>query len=289
MMEENSGQGQTGRSGRLTRVGAWLGGVFASLGLMLAAAAPPASAQIGFFLSDCLEATDPDDRLHYCRMHATMHGYGTDEDKATSAIEAARILTDRGEFEEARSILESDRIFSIPRVIEARGDVAFVQGDLEWADFEYSMALEFGLEPSPESRLRMAEAAHAYGLSLINEERPSLSLEDRLELALDPFERALTLNPDHLNARAERARTLSALGRHEEALADLDHVLETRADAEPQELADTQRAGFHARRAAVRRELGNVEGAIADYRTAVELDPANQDHRAALEALLAQP
>lgn len=83
------------------------------------------------------------------------------------------------------------------------------------------------------------------------------------EKALEAYNRALDLRPDHADTLTNRGAALASLGRNEDALAEFNRSLEIRSD-EPTTLYN---------RGATLGTLGRQEEAIADYSRALELRP----------------
>ena len=251
----------------MTRAGRTFGKAWPGLsGIMLAAiVALPAHAQLPFTLRDCLADRDEDARLHICSIMS-----GTEEEKALGALEASRILRARGEYDAAVDLLESSRGSSALLHPEL-GHVWFDQGDHMMADLHFEMALERGYEPDAPTRARMVIAAHMYGeeLQYSSENFPG---------AVNAYARALALDPDHAPALLGRGEALQRLERHEEALVDLDRAVRLGADW----------TGYLLR-ARSRRALGNIPGAIADFRQVLEENPEHIGARQALAEMTARP
>jgi tetratricopeptide (TPR) repeat protein len=83
--------------------------------------------------------------------------------------------------------------------------------------------------------------------------------------ALDEFDRALALAPDHADALSKRGGALMALGRVDEALASLDRAIRARPD----------HADAHFNRGVVLQGMTRFEEAAASYTAALALDPAD--------------
>lgn len=240
-----------------------------SFALILAAYfAGPAGAQTPFALASCLEAESEEARLYYCRNYANGTS-GGEAEKTVAAVEASRILRERGEYDAALALL-TGRWPSATRDAEL-GHIGFEQGDHQIADLHFDMALEYGLEPDQEARERMVIAAHMYGEQLQYS-------SDRPAAAVPAYARALTLDPDHVPALLDRAEALQKLERHAEAIVDLDRAINLRADW----------TGFLLR-ARSRRMLGDETGAIADFRRVLEGHPGHIDAREALDDLSVIP
>jgi tetratricopeptide (TPR) repeat protein len=78
---------------------------------------------------------------------------------------------------------------------------------------------------------------------------------------------AVAIAPDNLDLLTDRAAASGALGKHDEALADLDRVL----------AKEPRRADALTFRAAARRALGRLDAALADAEAAVDLAPKSPD------------
>lgn len=226
--------------------------------------AAPAYAQVPFTLRDCLADRDEDARLHVCSIIR-----GTDEEKALGAVEASRILRARGEYDAAVDLLDSKGSSAL--LDTELGHVWFDQGDHMMADFHFGMALERGYEPDALTRERMVIAAHMYGeeLQYSSENFPG---------AVNANARALALDPDHAPALLGRAEALQRLDRHDESLVDLDRAIRLGANW----------TGYLLR-ARSRRALGDMPGAIADFRQVLEENPEHIGARQALAEMAAQP
>lgn len=141
-------------------------------GIVLAVlVAAPAHAQLPFTLRECLADRDEDARIHICSILS-----GTDEERALGAVEASRILRERGEYDAAVDLLDSR---GSSAVLDAElGHVWFDQGDHMMADVHFETALERGYEPDAPTRERMAIAAHMYGEQLqYSSDRPAAALD----------------------------------------------------------------------------------------------------------------
>lgn len=90
-------------------------------------------------------------------------------------------------------------------------------------------------------------------------------LQRRYSAALIDFNRAIQLEPSLAEAYVARGLLHSAEGRHAQALADMDRGLSLGVRAPEQ---------AYFKRAVVREQAGDVQGAWADYRRAAELAPA---------------
>lgn len=85
------------------------------------------------------------------------------------------------------------------------------------------------------------------------------------ESALRNCEESLAINPNALTTRFNRARILFELGRHEEALADFDQVLEI----DPLNEVALQTAGY------IATQMGDEERGRGYYRRYLEVNPGN--------------
>jgi len=125
-----------------------------------------------------------------------------------------------------------------------------------------------------------ADAHHLLGVSY--------SLAGQSEKALEQLDRALTLNPNYIEALIHRALVLNELGREEEANAMLRRA---------RQVTSERRGGFHGHVAAklanqhaalgqAYYEAGGINEAIAQYEAALTLGPAFHDLRYKLGRLL---
>ena len=226
--------------------------------------AAPAHAQLPFTLRDCLADRDENARMHICSIMS-----GTDEERALGAVEASRILRDRGEYDAAVDLLNSKGSSAL--LDTELGHVWFDQGDHMMADFHFEMALARGYEPDALTRERMVIAAHMYGeeLQYSGQNFPG---------AVDTYARALALDPDYAPALLGQAEALQKLNRHDDALVGLDRAITLGADW----------TGYLLR-ARSRRALGDMPAAIADFRQVLEENPEHFGARQALAELAAQP
>jgi tetratricopeptide (TPR) repeat protein len=125
-----------------------------------------------------------------------------------------------------------------------------------------------------------ADAHHLLGVSY--------SLAGQPDKALEQLERALTLNPNYIEALIHRALVLNELGREEEANAALRRARQVGADRRagfPTHLA-AKLANQHAALGEAYLEAGGLTEAIAQYEAALALGPAFHDLRYKLGRLL---
>lgn len=227
---------------------------------MIALTGAAAQAQLAFRLQDCLADRDEDDKLHICSIMS-----GTEDEKVQGGLIASGILRARGEYETAVDLLNTLG-YDVRLQVEL-GHVWFEAGDMLMSDFHFEMALIEGHEPDEATRTRMVTAAFFYGEDLLYE-------ADDPEGALWAYDRALALDPDHVPTLLDRAEAARRLDRHAEALVSLDRAIALGADW----------SGYLLR-ARSRQALGDVAGAIADYRQVLAENPGHSGARAALEAL----
>jgi tetratricopeptide (TPR) repeat protein len=105
------------------------------------------------------------------------------------------------------------------------------------------------------------------GLSSLNRGRP--------EEALESFNRAISIDPNHPDGYLGRANTLNTLGRYQESLKDYERVIEINPEI----------ANAYVNRAIAYSHLKEYEKAILDYEKALELDPEIDDAPGFLERL----
>jgi tetratricopeptide (TPR) repeat protein len=226
--------------------------------------AAPAQAQLPFTLQDCLAARTEAARLHVCSIIS-----GTEEQRARGAVEAARILRARSDYAAAADLLERR---GSHHLLEAElGHVWFDQGDHAMADLHFETALDQGHAPDEPTRRRMVIAAHLHGEDL------QYSRSDPAG-AVGAYARALALDPGYAPALLGRGEALQKLGRHRDALLDLDRAIASGADWTG-----------HLLRARARQALGDVAGAVADFRRVIEENPGHAGARRALAELAALP
>ncbi|MBW0004110.1 MAG: tetratricopeptide repeat protein [Hyphomicrobiales bacterium] len=89
----------------------------------------------------------------------------------------------------------------------------------------------------------------------------------RFSEALESFDRALALAPDHVETLTNRGAVLHELKRPEEALASFDEAL----------AIDPRHLGALMNRAITLKELGRLDEALSSYERALTVDPANAD------------
>jgi tetratricopeptide (TPR) repeat protein len=146
-----------------------------------------------------------------------------------------------------------------PRLQSMKAVALLEAGRLGEADFHANRAVAYGPE--------QADAHFTRGV--IRERRGSL------EKAHRSFTRALTLEKNHLGARARRGGVARRLGRFEEARADLELYLQK----VPRDAREWTALGI------VRSELGQHEAALAAFKRALEIDP--HDLSARFQAVVA--
>jgi tetratricopeptide (TPR) repeat protein len=87
--------------------------------------------------------------------------------------------------------------------------------------------------------------------------------DGRYEEALREYNKALTINPQHLHAKRGKARSLMQLGHHYEALMTFNEVIALEPDF----------AASYANRGILHDRLGIYAAAVEDYEKALQLDP----------------
>ena len=87
--------------------------------------------------------------------------------------------------------------------------------------------------------------------------------EDALEAAIDAYNKSIWLKPDLAEAYNNRGNAKKNLGRHQEAIADLDEAIRLKPDL----------AEAYTNRGNARNRLGRREEAIADHDEAIRLKP----------------
>src|SRR5690606_9162436 len=112
-------------------------------------------------------------------------------------------------------------------------------------------------DEEPSNLRRLVLAAHWQGEEL------QYSRDDPAA-AIVAYNRALELDPDHMISLLGRAEALRKLQRHEAALPDLDRALALGADWTG-----------HLMRARSREVMGDIVGAIADYRSVLAEYPGH--------------
>jgi tetratricopeptide (TPR) repeat protein/predicted Ser/Thr protein kinase len=164
--------------------------------------------------------------------------------------EGASTLTYAGRLKEALEY--ADRAIQIwpehYRMHVKHGNILAETGDSELAmrDFEHAIALD---PHHPEPYLS------AGGLRLD---------QDRPAEALRLYQDGIKFAPDDVNLLEGRAAALSALGRNEDAEADMDRVLTARTDAES-----------YSNRGVIRSRRGRAREALEDFERALRMEPEN--------------
>ena len=147
------------------------------------------------------------------------------------------------------------------------------------AQNDYAAAIT-ALRQAAEREPGYADVRHLLGVSF--------SLAGQAEAALQEFDRALSLNPNYIEAHLNRAITLNDLGRYEEARDsfrrawDIDHVsgrLFSRS-------VSARLANTHMELGDLYADLGAYAEAIDQYRNAMELRPDFLDIRNKLARVL---
>jgi tetratricopeptide (TPR) repeat protein len=87
--------------------------------------------------------------------------------------------------------------------------------------------------------------------------------QNKLEVALEDYNQAVTLAPDQPDPYLNRGAALEGLGRWKEAIADYSQVL----------ALNPEDAAAYNNRGNAQAGLGHWDAALADYQTAAELDP----------------
>jgi len=128
----------------------------------------------------------------------------------------------------------------------SRGQVRFARRDYRGAVEDYTRAIQ-AAPTSPEMHGNRGLAHSEMG---------------DYRQAVRDFTRSLELRPSHVDTRVRRAIAYTFLNDPRAALADYDEVLRARPDA-----------GTFARRAAVRGNLGDLDGVVADATEAIRLKP----------------
>ena len=105
------------------------------------------------------------------------------------------------------------------------------------------------------------------GLSHLNRGKPEEALED--------FNRAISIDPNHMDGYLGRANALNTLGRYEESLKDYERVIEINPEI----------ANAYVNRAIAYSHLKEYKKAIADYEKGLELDPEIDDPPGFLERM----
>lgn len=123
-----------------------------------------------------------------------------------------------------------------------------ILGQIEDAIADYTMSIRYN---NPELHLPYTNRGLAYY---------SLGEYDK---AMDDFDEALRINPEHADAYNGRGFTYAELGNLDQALADLTTAIEL----------DPEDASFYSNRGVLYRRRGDNEEALADYTRAIELNP----------------
>lgn len=242
------------------RVAAWM------LLVVCQSAGPtaPARAELRYTLQDCLAAQTNADKLRVCPIIR-----GTEEEEAQGAVEASRILRELDRYDAAVDLIS--RRGSHHLLDAELGHIWFDQGDQVTADLHFQAALARGLVPNRQTRERMVVAAYWQG------EHLQYSNDDPAA-ALGAYARALTLDPGYAPALRGRGEALQKLGRHRDALVDLDRAITLGSDWP-----------VYLFRARSRRASGDLAGAIADLQRVLEENPGHAGARRALDELGASP
>jgi TonB family protein len=107
--------------------------------------------------------------------------------------------------------------------------------------------------------------------------RASAALQkNELDTAIAELTKALELKPAAASAYLDRGLILAQQGKNDAAVVDFDKAIQFEPSV----------AAFNAR-AAVREKLGNADGAMGDYRRAIDLDGANEIANTAFNRLMA--
>lgn len=220
----------------------------------------PAQAQLAYRLQDCLAAQTDDVQLHICSIMS-----GTDAEKVEGGLIASEILRGRGDFETAVDLLNN--LGSDIRLQAELGHVRFEAGEMVLADYHFEMALLEGYQADVETTARIVSAAFLYGGEL-------LYSADNAEDALRTYDCGLALDPDHLPTLLDRSAAAQRLDQHAEAMRSLDHAISLGADW----------TGY-LMRARSRQALGDIGGAITDYRQVITDNPGHTGAMVALEEL----
>ena len=170
-----------------------------------------------------------------------------------------------------------------------RGDILEKSGEREGAIGEYSKALE--IDPKADyirnARRNLYRKADRYDLiyaefdTLIKEaatpkekagyylQRGQILLrnEDR-ESALREYTQAIEVDPSNNDAYKARAFVYRLMKKYDLALADEGILIKIASTAK-------EKAEHHQRRGSLLQDIGNIEDALKDYTTAIELDPNN--------------
>lgn len=99
--------------------------------------------------------------------------------------------------------------------------------------------------------------------SILNDRAVAYARSGQAKLAIDDFNRAIQLYPEHAATYNNRGNLLLALGLHKEAIRDFDRAI----------LLSPGYAAAHANRAGAFDRLGKPDEALRDYSRAIELIP----------------
>jgi serine/threonine protein kinase/Tfp pilus assembly protein PilF len=180
----------------------------------------------------------------------------------TGRLNLAKYLATMGRLDEAEAELARVPVEGPHRVLRlnTEGSLAIIRKDWEAARSSFSLSLETGPE-KPENLMGLGVATWRLG-------NPVKGLE--------LVEKAIAQDADHPRPRFVRASILHDMGRGEEALEEIDRVLESSLTAE-----------FVAARRVILYGLGRKDDAIAEARRVVEVAPTDEVAHVALHSLLA--
>jgi tetratricopeptide (TPR) repeat protein len=117
---------------------------------------------------------------------------------------------------------------------------------------------------SPTAELLLAQAIKALGAG---EEQPSLAILNKL----------IAVHPDFAEAWNKRATVYFMIGRYEDSLADINHVL----DLEPRHFGALSGLGM------IKQQQGDKKAALAAFRDALAVNPQLEGAKQAVEELAA--
>lgn len=117
---------------------------------------------------------------------------------------------------------------------------------------------------SPTAELLLAQAIKALGAG---EEQPSLAILNKL----------IAVHPDFAEAWNKRATVYFMIGRYDDSLADINHVL----DLEPRHFGALSGLGM------IKQQQGDKKAALAAFRDALAVNPQLQGAKQAVEELAA--